>query len=165
MTPPPTLHLMCGLPGAGKTTEARRLEQEQRALRLTPDEWIWAMHGDDGAAARDSALRTALEAAMIDVAMRVLSLGTNVVLDFGLWTRAEREDLRARAAAVGARSELHFLDAPIEILLARLAGRNTAPSPGAFAIDEDELRLWSTWLERPAADELLPREPPETPPP
>ena len=39
------LHLMVGLPCSGKTTEARRLEKEYHALRLTPDEWqirVWA---------------------------------------------------------------------------------------------------------------------------
>ena len=31
---------MVGLPGAGKTTRARAIESEERALRLTPDEWM-----------------------------------------------------------------------------------------------------------------------------
>ena len=34
----PTLHLTVGLPGVGKTTLARELEQASGALRLTPDE-------------------------------------------------------------------------------------------------------------------------------
>ena len=33
------LVLICGLPGAGKTTLAKRLEHELRAVRLCPDEW------------------------------------------------------------------------------------------------------------------------------
>ncbi|NGO75189.1 AAA family ATPase, partial [Streptomyces sp. YC504] len=35
-----TLFLMVGLPGAGKTTKARQLAEEDHALRLTPDEWM-----------------------------------------------------------------------------------------------------------------------------
>ena len=32
--------LVVGLPGSGKTTVARKLEREQHALRLGPDEWM-----------------------------------------------------------------------------------------------------------------------------
>ena len=34
----PTLTLMVGLPGAGKTTRAKELERETGAIRFTPDE-------------------------------------------------------------------------------------------------------------------------------
>lgn len=43
----PTLFLTVGLPGTGKTTLARRIEVEQRALRLTKDEWVKALYGAD----------------------------------------------------------------------------------------------------------------------
>ena len=42
-----TLHLMVGLPCSGKTTLAKRLESELRALRLTPDEWHRFLYGQD----------------------------------------------------------------------------------------------------------------------
>lgn len=38
MTSTPTLHLMVGLPGVGKTTLARTIEDQSGALRLTPDD-------------------------------------------------------------------------------------------------------------------------------
>src|SRR5688500_14717118 len=94
----PTLFLMCGLPGSGKTTLARRLEVEQKALRLTPDEWMETIVGDG----YDEARRAAVEAAQWEIAARVLSLGVNVILDWGFWSRVERDDYRARAKALGA---------------------------------------------------------------
>jgi predicted kinase len=39
----PTLVVICGLPGSGKTTHARCLEQEMPALRFCPDEWMQAL--------------------------------------------------------------------------------------------------------------------------
>ncbi|SCE02364.1 hypothetical protein GA0115246_109559, partial [Streptomyces sp. SolWspMP-sol7th] len=39
------LFLLVGLPGAGKTTRARRLAEEHGALRLTPDEWMLPLFG------------------------------------------------------------------------------------------------------------------------
>ena len=41
----PTLFLTVGLPCTGKTTAARRIEVEQKALRLTKDEWVKALYG------------------------------------------------------------------------------------------------------------------------
>jgi hypothetical protein len=96
-----TLHLMVGLPCSGKTTLAKQIEQERNALRLTPDEWIsrlfGAISGDSLDAVRDPA-----EAVLWDLAARVLVLGVDVILDFGFWTRGEREEFHARAARLGA---------------------------------------------------------------
>ena len=43
----PTLYLMVGLPGSGKTTYAKQLEEEVQAVRFTPDEWHIFLYGDD----------------------------------------------------------------------------------------------------------------------
>ena len=37
------LILTCGLPGTGKTTLATQLAAERSAVRLTKDEWLWAL--------------------------------------------------------------------------------------------------------------------------
>jgi predicted kinase len=36
----PRLIIVCGLPGAGKTTLAKQLERTLRAVRFCPDEWM-----------------------------------------------------------------------------------------------------------------------------
>ena len=110
-----------------------------------------------GAAGRQgapSAQRNAVEALQWQVAARALALGVDVVIDWGVWSRQERDDYRARAAAVGARVVLCFVDAPLEELARRVAARNANPPPGAFRIDAQHLKLWSTWFERPTEDEL-----------
>lgn len=116
----PTLFLICGLPGAGKTTLARRLGAEHRALRLTPDAWMARIVGDGW----DEARRGKVEAVMAEIAERVLALGVDVVLDFGFWSRAEREEMRTRARAVGAAVDTRFLDPPLKTLQDRLDARN-----------------------------------------
>src|SRR5438105_1027278 len=110
----PTLHLICGLPCSGKTTLAREIEREREALRLTPDEWIARILGTDPSINALDAARDPMESLLWDLAARVLTLGVDVILDFGFWSGAEREEFRARAAALGARSELHFLDVPLD---------------------------------------------------
>lgn len=152
-----TLLLMCGLPGAGKTTLAKRLERERRALRLTPDEWIVRLFGAGLTPPTLDWCRTPVETVQWTVAERALSLGLDVILDFGFWSRSEREEFRARARALGAGSEIHFLDVPREELLARLSARNAALPPFTFGVTEGQLDLWLSLFEPPSADELQPR--------
>jgi predicted kinase len=145
-----TLFLICGLPGAGKTTVARRIEAERPALRLTPDEWMARIVGDGF----DDRKRAAVEAVQWEIAMRALALGVDVVIDFGFWSRTERADFRARAEATGAKTRLIYLDVPREELLRRLAARNADLPPDTFPVTAEQLDLYSTWFEAPTADEL-----------
>jgi predicted kinase len=153
-----TLFLMCGLPGAGKTTLARRIERERDALRLTPDEWIVRLFGQRLTPPALDWCRDPVESVQWGVAERALRLGINVILDFGFWSRAEREEFRARAAALGAHSEVHYLDVPRAALAARLAERAGAePPPDTFRVTEAQLDAWWELFEPPTADELRPR--------
>ena len=102
----PTLFLTVGLPGSGKTTKARRIEVEQHALRLTKDEWMKALYG----LSNPSSASDVIEGRLIDIALRALELGVNVVVDYGLWGRDERSALRQAAADLGAVVQLRYFD-------------------------------------------------------
>lgn len=149
-----TLFLICGLPGAGKTTLAKQLEQSQTALRLCPDEWIAALLADVNDIAERDRLRNPVEAIQWQMAQRALVLGTNVILENGFWSRAERDSYRAQAEALGARVELHYLAVVRDELWRRLAQRNANLPPGTFTVNEAELDLWLSWFEAPTPDEF-----------
>lgn len=148
------LHLMVGLPGAGKSTQARQLAEQSGALRLTPDEWHVRLFGQDATDPEHDRRHDMVEVLMWEVASTVLARGVDVILDFGFWSRAERTDFRARAAALGAATMVHYAEAPFDELLARIAQRNTELPPGAFVITADQMRQWATRFEPPRPDEL-----------
>jgi len=149
-----TLFLMCGLPGSGKTTLARQIERERHALRLTPDEWIARLFGVGLTPPTLDWCRDPVEAVQWSVAERALSLGVNVILDFGFWSRVERDEFRARARALGAGTEVHFLDVPRAVLSARLAARNADLPPYTFRVTDAQLDRWWSLFEPPTPDEL-----------
>lgn len=155
MSRPPTLYLTCGLPGSGKTTLARRLEGEVPALRLTADEWLQDLYpGITTDEAENGPFRARVERAQWAVALRVLGLGGDVVLDWGVWGREERDRYRGEARAVGARVALCVLDPPFETLWARIARRNAERPAGVFEIERASLVKWSGWFQRPTGEEL-----------
>jgi predicted kinase len=141
---------------------AKALEAQIPALRLCPDEWITRLHGTDISDNALDAARDPVEGALWDLAQQVLVLGLDVILEFGFWTRAERETFRARAAEIAAGSELYYAQAGEEELLRRLRERNASLPPGTFHIDEARLRGWFVVFEPPTADELVPRDAPAT---
>lgn len=138
------LILICGLPGAGKTTLARRLATDLPAVRLCPDEWL----SDLGADLFDVVARDRLERRFWVHAQELLRLGQPVILEFGFWSRAERDEKRLAARALGVPVELHYLTAPLDELVRRVAERGGVAIPRALF--EEYLPLF----EPPTAEEL-----------
>src|ERR1700712_4969534 len=68
------LILTCGLPGAGKTTLARQLAADRDAVRLTKDEWMWAL----GSSPWDAPTQERVERELWHLAQEVLRLGLSV---------------------------------------------------------------------------------------
>ena len=77
-----------------------------------------------------------------------------VVEECEVWQRWERDLRRALARANDIAVELHFLDAPIEELTARMAARNHGLPQGTPRIDAGLVALQNGRIQRPDADQL-----------
>ena len=148
-----TLHLMVGLPCSGKTTKAKQLEKEYNALLLTPDVWHLKLFGNDLGSKYHEKNHAIVESIMWDHASRVLSLGVDVILDFGFWAKEERENFRKRAKALGVNFKIHYMDVPIKELHKRLEKRNKKAS-GTFIIPKEEMDTFISTFQPPAPEEL-----------
>ncbi|MGO7203218.1 AAA family ATPase [Rhizobium ruizarguesonis] len=151
----PTLYLTCGLPGSGKTSLAKIIEQEASALRLTGDYWMHKLYpGISTPEAETGPCRGRVESLQWQIALRAIGLQCNVVVDWGVWSRAERDICREEARAAGARVVLCFLDVPFDALWNRVCRRNAALPAGTFDISRADLLRWSKLFEPPTAEEL-----------
>ena len=142
--------LLCGLPGSGKTTVARRLEAERRRRAHVPDEWMDALDID----LWDQPARARVEALQWTLTLELARRGLAVVVEWGLWSRVERDVARTDARAAGAAVELRYLDVPKDELWRRLDARNARPGFGWTQIDRPSLDEWWDLFEPPTADEL-----------
>ena len=160
MTTRPTLFLTVGLPGTGKSTEARRIEIEQKALRLTKDEWVKALYG----LGNPPSASDVIEGRLIGIGLRALELGINVVLDYGLWGRDERSALRAAAAGVGAAVEMRYFELTPAEQRRRLDRRQAEEPHTTWPMSDEELARWAGLISIPTSGELDGSEPVDDPP-
>ena len=140
------LILVCGLPGSGKTTHARTLEQSLPAIRLSADDWMAAL----GIDLYDEPQRQRIESLQWHFGRQLLRLGRIVIIEWDTWARSERDALRLEARAEGADVELHFFTAPVEILFERIRRRGIENPP----IDREALQRWAKLFEAPTLEEM-----------
>ena len=107
-------------------------------MRLTKDEWLWAL----GSTPWDEPTQEKVEHELWHLAQEILRLGLSVVLDFGLWARIERDEMRSVARGLGVGVELHYLDVPADELWRRIEARNSEPPWDSYPIRRADLDEW-----------------------
>lgn len=147
---PARLFIVCGLPGSGKTTRAVELEERFGAVRMSADDVMI----DRGIDIWDEQARATIEAAQQQLLPTLLRSGGVVIVEWGSWSRAERDTLRSIARGAGAAVHLEFLDVALDELWRRVHDRALEQRHGRRAITRDDLERWWDVVERPTADEL-----------
>lgn len=146
----PTLTLFHGPPGSGKTTLARQLETDGAGVRISTDDWQAAL----GVDVAEPDFHELLQARLYAHALTLLEHGVDVILEDGLWMRAERTRVFADARARGARIHWHVFEVAAEDLGRRLDARAAEGRPGAVPISRAELARILGIVEPPTEDEL-----------
>lgn len=133
------LHFLCGKLASGKTTLARRIAEEKRAVLFSEDLWLSRLYPGEIADFADY-LRCSrrLRAALAPHVTELLRAGISVTLDFAGNAPAERAWARSLFEQAGAAHVLHVIDTPDSLCKAQLARRNADLPEGAKATTEQE---------------------------
>lgn len=142
--------VITGLPGSGKTSLAVWLAASMGAARMCPDEWMKT----SGIDLWDAEARSRIERLQLDLALGLLGQGRDVIIEWGVWTREERDTVRDAARGVGAAVELRYVTAPIDELWRRIVERDLEGRWGSRSITRAELEEWWQIYEPPTDDEL-----------
>lgn len=147
--------MTCGRICSGKSTFAERLRDERGGVILSIDELMLALFPDGAGEDHDLYVRRTQDY-LLGKALAIVRAGTDVILDWGFWTRASRDEVRAFWAERGIPYEFRYVRTGPEEWRRRIAKRNAAVaagSPGAYFVDEGLLRKAEALFEEPGADE------------
>ena len=146
MGEPGRLILICGLPGAGKTTVADRLVLRLGIPRYSSDDWLARL----SLLISDELRRAAIEDLQWVEIQQLLALGGSAIVEWGFWARADRDRLRLAARSQGAAVHLVYLEASLDVLMDRIARRGRENPP----ITRQMMVHWASQMQVPDADEL-----------
>ncbi len=149
----PKVIMTCGMICCGKSTYARRLRAEGNAVILSIDDITLTLFPEGSGEMHDTYAMRA-EQYLLELSLQILQAGTDVILDWGCWTRAVRDRIRKfYASRGGIKTELHYLRIdPAE--WNRRIGKRNASGETAYYVDEGLLRKSISLFEEPSEDEV-----------
>ncbi len=152
----PKVFIMCGKICSGKSTYANDLRKEHNAVVLSVDEITLALFGQDAGDKHDYYVEKA-EAYLYQKSLDIIDTEINVILDWGFWTKKEREFARLFYTSKNIECEFHYIEINQDEWLNRLQKRNKDILEGksnSYYVDEVLAAKFETIFERPDKNEI-----------
>lgn len=146
----PFVYLLCGLPGSGKSTYARKLE-EAGAIRYTLDEELFkrfGRHFDSGYDEKEAETKRQLK----ELCAENIKAGKTTILDFGFWKKAARDEYKKFVEEAGAERKLLYFPVPEAELKRRLKVRNENDLDRNHHISEELMDKFISEFETPQGE-------------
>ena len=149
----PIVYLICGFICAGKPTFAKKLEEKTGAVRITKDEWSICLIGNDPTIDGYEEWDAKIIELSREVAFQLAEKGIDVIIDEGFWAKEQRDELRRKIDAIGAKAVMYYVDTPIETIRERVVGRNNNLTKDSFKISREMLDNYLKYWQPPSEDE------------
>ena len=149
--------LICGKICSGKSFYANQLKRRESAVVLSTDEVTYDLTGNEQGEGYD-AFAKRVNAYLMKKAAELAAVGCCVILDWGFWTRKEREEATLYFRSRDVNTEWHYIDIEDEAWFQNIAQRNEKILAGEggsdFYVDEGLLNKVKSKFETPSHNEM-----------
>lgn len=144
------IYLLCGKPGCGKTTLAKRLNKEFGVIHLSADDFMLKLFGEITDRKLFDEKLTVTKNLIYDISKQLL-VKNDVVLDFGFWTRNERD--KVKSVFEGIKCILVYLKLNNDEIFKQVENRNNNLKDNEYFMDRPTFDFLSAKFEEPTEDE------------
>ena len=148
-----TVYLICGFIGSGKSTFAKKLEEKTGAVRITKDEWLIRLIGNDPTIDGFEEYDHKICGLSRDLAFYLVEKGIDVIIDEGFWEKELRDEMRREIKSLGAEEVLYYVKTPMEVIRKRMLGRNNNLTKYSFKISLEMFDNYLKYWQPPSKDE------------
>ena len=142
----PSIHLMCGFMGFGKTTLANNLKSSLPAVLFSPDEIMLSRFGRTPDNFEQNYKN--VDEYIKNKTIECVKKGKSVILDYGFWGKLQRKEYYNWAKKLTKNVILHVLECDINVAKERVLNR-TQNNPKELYIDascfDDRLKLYEKY--------------------
>lgn len=148
--------MTCGRIGTGKSTYSEQMRKKHNAVVLSVDEITLALFDQHAGEKHDEYVER-LETYLFGKSLEIIECGINVILDWGFWTKEERNYAREFYKSRNVECEFHCIDVSDEEWKRRLEKRNKDVAEGkvnAYYVDENLAEKVKALFEKPGDEEI-----------
>ena len=149
--------LICGKICSGKTYYANIIKEKENAVILSTDEVTYDLTNNEQGENYD-AFAIRVNNYLRKKAAEIAKVGCNVILDWGFWTRKDRQEISEYFKNNNIEFEWHYIDVDDETWQKNIENRNKKVLNGEgksdFYVDEGLLNKVISKFEEPNEDEI-----------
>lgn len=140
------LIILCGKPGCGKTTLAKKLKEKSGIVHLSLDDFMLNLFGEiEDRKVFEEKLKACRDL-VYEITDQLLPK-VDVVFDFGFWTKEERDGLRKRFKDFNV--IIVYLNLDDETIFGQISKRNKNLKPNEYYIDRETYDFFCSKFEVP----------------
>ena len=148
---------ICGKICSGKTYYANQIKEQENAVILSTDEATYDLIDNEQGELYD-VFAERVNKYLMKKAVEIVKAGCNVILDWGFWTKAERQETTKYFNQFGMDVEWHYVDIEQSHWQQLIEERNAKIQKGNggsdFYVDEGLLNKTLSKFEEPTREEM-----------